>query len=203
VPVLRLTRRTALVLAAAALAVVFGAAELFRPGAKPTVSVQSSVIPHGASSASPGASAGTAVVVDVTGAVRRPGLYRLRRGARIADAIARAGGATKSADTALVNLAAPLADGQQVVMPRRDGKGSAVSGSGASGPGSSTPAPIDLNTATADELDALPGVGPVTARKIVAYREEHGPFTSLSQLDAIPGIGPARIADLRGLVVQG
>jgi competence protein ComEA len=203
VPALSLTRRTALVLAAAALAVVLGAAELFGPGAKPSVSVQSSVAPRDSSTALARRSGEARVVVDVTGAIRRPGLYRLRRGARIADAIARAGGATKSADTSRVNLAAPLADGQQVVMPRRGGAGSTGSGVVGGGSAASPAAPLDLNTATVDELDALPGVGPVTAGKIVAYREEHGPFTSLSQLDAIPGIGPARIADLRGLVVQG
>jgi competence protein ComEA len=98
-----------------------------------------------------------------------------------------------------VNLAAPVADGEQVVVAARGSPapagGAAAGGSPASG------APVDLNSATAEQLDALPGVGPVTAQKIVAYRTQHGPFTSAAGLDAIPGIGPARIDALKGLVV--
>jgi competence protein ComEA len=119
----------------------------------------------------------------------------LPQGSRIADAIARAGGASRRADTNLVNLAAPLADGEQVLVPARG-----VGGTAAAGPASPS-APVDLNSATADQLDALPGVGPVTAQKIIDYRQAHGPFTSVDELDAIPGIGPARIDTLRGLVV--
>jgi competence protein ComEA len=135
------------------------------------------------------------LVVDVTGAVRRAGLYRLPPGSRIADAIARAGGTTGRADRDLVNLAAPLADGEQILVPTRGA--AAATGSGPPSPS----APVDLNSATAEQLDALPGVGPVTAQKIVAYRQEHGPFRSVDDLDAIPGIGPSRIENLRGLVV--
>jgi len=138
------------------------------------------------------------LVVDVAGAVRRAGLYRLPQGSRVADAIARAGGATAKANVDLVNLAAPLADGEQIVVPARGAAG--ASGVGASA-GPSASAPIDLNSATAEQLDALPGIGPVTAEKIVAFRQEHGPFTSVEDLDAIPGIGPSRIENLRGLVV--
>ena len=87
-------------------------------------------------------------------------------------------------------------------MPARAGRGSSAADPAGAGGTPSHPPPVDLNTATAEQLDALPGVGPVTAQKIVAYREAHGPFTSLDALDAIPGIGPARIASLRGLVVQ-
>jgi competence protein ComEA len=143
------------------------------------------------------------LVVDVAGAVRRPGLYKLPQGSRIADALARAGGETKHADSLLVNLAAPLADGEQVLVPASVG-GSAGAGTAAAAGGDaaapSPSAPVDLNTATAEQLDALPGVGPVTAQKIITYRQAHGPFTSVDQLDAISGIGPARIADLKGLV---
>ena len=153
----------------------------------------------------PAAAAGAAggsvaqIVVDVVGAVRRPGLYRLRRGARVADAVERAGGLTRHAQREAVNLAAPLADGEQVVVAVQGQSVSAVgSGAGAAG---GPAAPVSLSTATAEQLDTLPGVGPVTAQKIVAYREEHGPFTSVAQLDAIPGIGPARLDELRGLVV--
>jgi competence protein ComEA len=134
------------------------------------------------------------LVVDVAGAVRRAGLYRLPQGARIADAIARAGGASSRADVDLVNLAAPLADGEQVLVPAR---GTAAPGGGPASP----TAPVDLNSATAEQLDTLPGVGPVTAQKIIDYRQAHGPFRSVDDLDAIPGIGPSRIENLRGLVV--
>ncbi len=138
------------------------------------------------------------LVVHVVGAVRRPGLYRLREGARYADALRRAGGATPRADLALVNLAAPLADGVQVVVPRRAPTGPAAGGAAeveAVEPGAS--GPVHLNTATLEQLDALPGVGPVTAQKILDYRQEHGAFSSVDDLDAIPGIGPARLEQLR------
>jgi competence protein ComEA len=135
------------------------------------------------------------LVVDVAGAVRRPGLYRLAPGTRVDDAVAAAGGATAHADVAAVNLAAPLADGEQVVVPAR-GAGGAAAGGG----GSSSSTVVDLNAATAEQLDALPGVGPATAARIVAYRQQHGPFHSLAELDGVPGIGPARLAQLKGLV---
>jgi competence protein ComEA len=135
------------------------------------------------------------VVVDVVGAVRRAGLYRLPHGSRIADAVARAGGATKKADLALVNLAAPVADGTQIVVPTRAAAGSA--GGSAS---SASSGPVHLNTATLQDLDALPGVGPVTAQKILDYRQQHGAFASVDELDAIPGIGPKRLDQLRDLV---
>jgi competence protein ComEA len=135
------------------------------------------------------------LVVDIAGAVRRPGLYHLSGSARIADAIARAGGPTPKADLEQVNLAAPLADGEQVVVPRRGARGTAASAPGAPG------APVQLSTATAEQLDTLPGIGPVTAQKIIDYRAQHGAFRSVDELDAIPGIGPARIEQLKGLVV--
>jgi competence protein ComEA len=135
------------------------------------------------------------LVVDVAGEVRRPGLVRLPPGTRIADALAAAGGVTGKADAALVNLAAPLADGEQVIVPAR-GAGAAASGAGGAGS-----APVDLNTATAEQLDALPGIGPATAAKIVGFRQAHGPFHSVDELDAVPGIGPARIEQLKGLVL--
>ena len=136
------------------------------------------------------------LVVDVAGAVQRPGLYRFAQGARVADAIARAGGLTRRAERTAVNLAAPLADGEQVLVAARGSPASVAAGAPAG-----TVGPVSLNTATAEQLDTLPGVGPVTAQKIVDYRQEHGPFTSVDGLDAIPGIGPARLADLRPLVV--
>jgi competence protein ComEA len=140
------------------------------------------------------------VVVDVVGAVRRPGLYRLAQGSRIADAVARAGGATGKADLAQVNLAAPLADGEQVVVPRRGSVPGATSTGGAAAPGAPA-APVQLSTATLEQLDTLPGVGPVTAQKILDYREKHGAFSSVDALDAVPGIGPKRLEQLHDLVV--
>ena len=151
----------------------------------------------------PGAEAGVTglpssrVVVHVVGAVSRPGLYRLKQGSRIADAVARAGGATRKAELGLVNLAAPLADGQQVVVPRRGAAGTAGAAAAAGTPAG----PVQLSTATLEQLDALPGVGPSTAQKILDYRTEHGAFSSVDELDAVPGIGPKRMEQLRELVV--
>jgi competence protein ComEA len=153
---------------------------------------------------SPSAAAGRLLVVDVVGAVRRPGLVRLHAGARVADAIARAGGLRRNADRAGVNLAAPVADGQQVLVPPHlvGQGGAAVAAGGGSGAGGGVAVgPVSLSSASVEQLDALPGVGPVTAEKIIMYRQQHGAFRSVDELDAIAGIGPSRIADLRGLVV--
>jgi competence protein ComEA len=144
------------------------------------------------------ATAGRAtLVVDVAGAVRRPGLYRIQPGARVSDALQLAGGFTRRADRVSVNLAAPVADGEQIVVPAR-GSGAAGASSGAA---PSPTAPLDLNTATLEQLDALPGIGPTTAQKILDYRQAHGPFHSVADLDAVPGIGQGRIAQLKGLVI--
>jgi competence protein ComEA len=141
------------------------------------------------------------LVVHVVGAVRRPGLYRLREGARVADAVARAGGAERGAQLAGLNLAAPLVDGVQVLVPEAPvaeaAGGAAVTGP--ADPGAAAPKP-SLSSATLEELDALPGVGPITAQRIVDFRTEHGPFRSVDDLDAVPGIGPTRIEQLRDLV---
>ena len=147
------------------------------------------------------------LVVHVVGAVRRPGLYRLPDGARVADAVERAGGAARGAELSALNLAAPLVDGVQVLVPRRAEAATASGGSpahagspsGAGAPSAGAPR-VSLSSATAAELDALPGVGPVTAQKIIDYRAAHGPFRSVDDLDAVPGIGPARIEQLRDLV---
>jgi competence protein ComEA len=136
------------------------------------------------------------LVVDVTGAVRRPGLYRLADGSRVADAIERAGGATPKASLEALNLAAPLADGQQVLVPRK--VAGAVAAAGVASPG--VTGPVSLSAATLEQLDTLPGVGPVTAQKILDYRTAHGAFRSVEELDAVPGIGPATIEELRELV---
>jgi competence protein ComEA len=136
------------------------------------------------------------LVVHVVGAVRRPGLYRLSEGSRIADAVARAGGATARANLEHVNLAAPVGDGQQVVVPRRV----ALDAPSATGEETELAGPVSLSSATLEQLDALPGVGPVTAQKILDYRAQHGGFRSVDELDAVPGIGPARLEQLRELV---
>jgi competence protein ComEA len=173
---------------------------LLRPGASASVRVPPPVVPStttGTVDALPGA--GRILVVDIVGAVRRPGLYRLSQGARVADALSRAGGATPRAQLDLVNLAAPISDGEQIVVPRRGAVG--AGGEGGGGGAAGVPAgPVHLNTATLEQLDALPGVGPVTAQKILDYRQEHGAFGSVDELDAIPGIGPARLGQLRDLV---
>jgi competence protein ComEA len=142
----------------------------------------------------------TVLVVQVVGAVRRPGLYRLPAGSRVADAVRRAGGASRRADTALINLAAPLADGVQVIVPRKGAGGSIGAPSRAAAASGQPAGPVHLNSATLDDLEGLPGIGPVTAQKILDYRQKHGPFTSVDELDAVPGIGPAHMAQLRDLV---
>lgn len=182
-PSLPVSRPRALVLAAVALALLVVAGRtLAGAGAAAEQSAQPLV-------AEPAAAA-PKLVVHVAGAVRRPGLYRLAEGKRVADAVARAGGATAPADTAAINLAAPLADGMQVVVPRKLPGGSAPAAGGR----------VSLSSATAAELDELPGIGPVTAQKILDYRAQHGGFRSVDDLDAIPGIGPARIEQLRDVV---
>jgi competence protein ComEA len=139
------------------------------------------------------------VVVDVAGAVRHSGLYRLRSGSRIDDAIAAAGGPTAKAQLDSVNLAAPVADGEQIVVPGRGALGVAAASPPAAG--SSPSAPLDLNSATLEELENLPGIGPVTAQKILDYRQQHGAFHAVAELEGVPGIGPAHMAQLKGLVI--
>ena len=182
-----LGRRRVLVAALALLvALLLAGRHLTRPGAPTDRPVAAQVEPVSVNSA-------PKLVVHVVGAVRRPGLYRLPDRSRIADAVTRAGGPTRKADLSAVNLAAPVADGLQVVVPARappDKTGGESTPSGPSGP-------VHLNTATLEELDALPGVGPVTAQKILDYRQQHGAFASIDELDAIPGIGPARLEQLR------
>ena len=137
------------------------------------------------------------VVVHVVGQVYKPGLYSLPEGSRVDDAIKRAGGPKPKAALALVNLAASVADGQQVVVPsNREAAQALAGGSMAGGAGG----PVHLNSATLDQLDELPGIGPVTAQKILDYRSEHGAFGSVEELDAVPGIGPATLDELRDLV---
>jgi competence protein ComEA len=135
---------------------------------------------------------GSDVVVDVAGAVARPGVYRLPAGARVVDAIGRAGGPSRGALLEGINRAARLADGQQVVVPERGPNGTVV----ASGV-SAEDGPISLGSATTDQLETIDGIGPVTATKIVEYRDQHGGLASVDQLDEVSGIGPATMESLR------
>jgi competence protein ComEA len=136
-----------------------------------------------------------ASLVHVAGAVRHPGVYRLGAGKRVQDAVARAGGAMAKGDPNAINLAAKVADGQQVVVPRRGAAGGAA-GVGAT-PGAAGSAPVNLNSATAEQLDTLDGVGPATATKILEWRQAHGGFRSVEDLAQVPGIGPKKLAALK------
>jgi competence protein ComEA len=150
--------------------------------------------------------ASTSALVHVAGAVRHPGVYRLRDGQRVQDAVKRAGGARRGADLNAINLAAKVADGQQVVVPRRGAAGASGADAGADGgtagatAGGGSAPPVSLNSATAAQLDTLDGVGPATAQKILDWRREHGGFSSIDDLGEVPGIGPKRLAALRGKV---
>ncbi len=129
------------------------------------------------------------VVVHVAGAVRSPGVYRLPAGSRVVDAVERAGGANADALSGSLNLAARLADGQQVLVPDRNGLSSASSPAGEG--------PISLGTATVDQLDEIDGIGPVTAQLIIDFRDSRGGISSVEELDRISGIGPATMSALR------
>ena len=146
------------------------------------------------------------VVVQVAGAVVHPGVFHLPSGARLGDLVDRAGGLSADADTDRIDLAARLVDGSLVYVPHRGeaeppgpvvGQPGADVSSSASGGGSGPAVPVDLNTATADQLDTLPGVGPATAATIIAFRRQHGPFRTVDDLAAVSGIGPAKLAQIR------
>ncbi|WP_190055768.1 helix-hairpin-helix domain-containing protein [Streptomyces echinoruber] len=173
--------------------------------------------PGAGASAGPAAGAGGGeIVVDVSGRVRRPGVHRLPAGARVADALRAAGGVRPGTRTDGLNRARFLVDGEQVVVgapapAAGPGPGNAAAGAGAGGgtadggaagsaAGAHPAAPVSLNTATADQLDTLPGVGPVLAQHILAYRTQHGGFRSVDELRQVNGIGERRFADLRDLV---
>jgi competence protein ComEA len=128
-------------------------------------------------------------VVHVAGAVARPGVYRLPAGSRVTDAISRAGGFGRGANRDAINLAARLSDGQEVVVPR-PGTAAAAATGGQTGP-------ISLGSATIEQLDQIEGIGPVTAQKIVEFRDQHGGLSSIDQLDEVDGIGPSTMESLR------
>lgn len=168
---------------------LLGARQLARDGGGGEAAARTAPAPISVDDAAVG---GGRVVVHVAGAVRRPGVYSLRAGARVDDAVRRAGGARARADLSALNLAAELQDGRQVLVPRRTpsaSPGTAATG-GATGP-------VSLSTATLEQLDALAGIGPATAQKIIDFRTEHGGFASVDQLGEIAGIGEKRLAGLR------
>jgi competence protein ComEA len=169
---------------------------LDRPSVQPA---PPAVTPVPTSSAGPpageAAGAQATVVVSVVGLVVRPGLVTLPEGARVADAVAAAGGLLPEADPASVNLAAPVVDGQQIAVGV-PGAAPPAAPAGNAPPGG----PVDLNSATVADLDALPGIGPVLAQRIVDHRDANGRFTTVEQLDDVPGIGPAIYTELAELV---
>jgi competence protein ComEA len=130
------------------------------------------------------------VIVHVAGSVERPGVYRLPAGSRVTDAVRRAGGFAHRANQDEINLAARLSDGQQVVVP---GPGTAAPASTSGG----QTGPISLGSATVAQLDQIDGIGPVTAQKIIEFRDQHGGLSSINQLDEVNGIGPSTMASLR------
>jgi competence protein ComEA len=138
---------------------------------------------------------GRELYVHVAGAVHRPGLLRVPEGARVALALERAGGPARDADLTVVNLAARLQDGQQIVVPQRGA--SATGGSAAAGGAAGAIVQVHLSTATVEQLDAIDGIGPTLAERIVAFRDEHGGLRSLEELSQVEGIGEKRLATLR------
>jgi competence protein ComEA len=206
--------RSQLVLyAAAALAVLALGLHQLRSSAPASRAVASPGAGYGSRAAAGGGvrlegTGGTSVVVQVAGAVRSPGVYRLPAGKRVDDAVRMAGGPTARADLSGVNLAAKAEDGRQVIVPERaPGGGAATAAGGAAGAAAATAgapavagaaaAPLNLNTATSEQLDTLDGVGPATAQKILAYRQAHNGFGSVSELGQVPGIGEKKLAALR------
>jgi competence protein ComEA len=197
--------KTAAALAVVLLVALAFAVHHFWTGRPRTVAVPPAVSALPAAAQAPAAAAPRAprpapgarpvLVVDIAGKVRRPGLRRLSAGSRVADALAAAGGALPGTDTSALNLARLLADGEQIVVGRPAGPPSAAIPGAAAATG-----PVSLSAATAEQLDALPGVGPVLARHIIDYRMQHGGFTSVEQLRDVNGIGDRRFSDLKSLV---
>lgn len=207
-------RRGATALALVAVLVAVAAAVgvwLDRPQAEPVAALPAVVLPEVAPDAGPAASAAAGpsaapvvLVVSVSGRVARPGLIELPDGSRVADALDAVGGALPDTDLSQLNLARRVTDGEQIavgVPPAPDAAGGDAAppaGGGAPAPGGG---PVDLNTATLDQLDVLPGVGPVTAQRILDWRTANGRFTRVEQLREVEGIGERRFAQLRELVV--
>jgi competence protein ComEA len=172
-------------------------------GAAPAPAASGSVAPVASGSAVPVASGSAApasvVIVDVAGWVRTPGVYEFPAGARVIDAVEEAGGPREGAELTALNLAAPLTDGQQILVPK-EGEAPALPVGGATSGSGATGGMININTADATAFEALNGIGEVLAAAIVTYRDEHGPFTSVDQLEEVPGIGPSTLEEIRSQV---
>ena len=185
-------RVSAAVFAAVVVVAAVGFVVFHRPPPAPAIQ-----LPRAESPAATATTIGE-VVVDVAGAVGRPGVVRLGGPGRVIDAIAAAGGAAPDADLNQVNLAAKVGDGDRVYVPRH-GESPPLA-SAASGTATAQTGPVDLNRATVEQLDALPGVGPATAKAIVDYRTRHGSFRAVDDLLSVQGIGPAKLTNLKPLV---
>lgn len=187
-------RQMALCVAGAVLMVVLGLSQLRKGGGEEVAASRGDAT----IAVDEGAGSGERLVIHVAGAVRRPGVYRLRSGSRVDDAVQRAGGATRRADLGGLNLAAELEDGRQVLVPERArAAGEAPAGAAATATAPLPGQPLNINTATLEQLDTLSGIGPLTAQKILDFREERGGFSSIDELGEIPGIGDKRLASLR------
>ncbi|WP_439118292.1 helix-hairpin-helix domain-containing protein [Micromonospora sicca] len=201
-------RRGVRALAAVALVVVLGAALWAwrsRPHAEPVRPVSTIAAPDEPSPAGAAGAANGQLVVAVAGKVRRPGLVRVPAGSRVADAVEAAGGALPGVDVALLNPARKVIDGELILVgvAAPPGPAGQPPAGGAAGPAAAGPAPggpVNLNTATLAQLDALPGVGPVLAQRILTHREQHGGFRSVADLRQVEGIGDARYEQLKDLV---
>lgn len=171
-----------------------------QPGAEATLGTLApvTVAPVASPSTMP---SGSTVLVHVAGAVRTPGVHELALGARIVDAVSAAGGPLPRAAVDTVNLAAPVTDGERIYVPAvGEVVDPGVAAVGVPSAGGSSAAPVNINSATAEQLDALPGVGPSTAAAIIARRDEIGRFVGYDDLLSVPGIGPSKVDALRGLI---
>lgn len=195
---LEMPRREAMALVALALLALCGAGYAY-VRARPLPPLPAAVVAE----PSPSGPAAEVVTVHVVGAVRRPGVYELVKGARVRDAVSEAGGLASTADPAAINLARPVSDGEQIWVPARGGA-SAAGGSGGGGSdgarGGGRPADsggkVNINLASEGEFESLPGIGPVLAERIVQYRTDNGPFASVRDLMKVPGIGQKKFASL-------
>ncbi|MGH2724877.1 MAG: helix-hairpin-helix domain-containing protein [Actinomycetota bacterium] len=195
-----LSRRELVLVALVGLMVVGGAGLWYARSMPQPLAVRAEPAPEAAATPSP-----AVLFVHVAGWVKAPGVYELREGARVIDAVQMAGGPRRGAELGALNLAAPLTDGQQVIVPRvlpnaPPGAPPAAASGAPPSTGSADGGPVNINTATADQLEALPGIGPVLAQRIIDFREKNGPFSSVDQLEDVSGIGPVTMEGLRDLV---
>lgn len=176
------------------------------PAPEPALSLMTvdAVTPTVAASPTPAATpTPVEIMVYVSGAVKNPGVYQLAETARIDDAVNAAGGVTTEADPARVNLAARLQDEQQIYVPRIDEVAPSIASAGGGSASKATDGLININSATVEELDTLPRIGPATAQRIIDYRTENGPFASIEDLQNVKGIGAATFADLKAKISVG